>query len=287
MFKKIKKNKSIQPETLQNKTTTNETSLSLNEIKKISKANNKPRPKDKFASEKNSPGVIIEVKNVTKTYLSGNLATEVLKGVSFKINRGEIAVLFGKSGSGKSTLLNLISGLDRTTTGQIIVNDVALPYLSNAKQTLFRRENISFIFQNYNLLQNLNSYDNVETGSYLQKNKQKQMNIKQLFADFDLSDCMYKYPSQMSGGQQQRVSILRALAKNSEIIVADEPTGALDEKTSKLVQNILLDINAKYNSTIVIVSHDPDIAAIADKVIYLELGKIKEIKTKDKTRREN
>ncbi|MBU4692081.1 ABC transporter ATP-binding protein [Mycoplasma zalophi] len=288
MFKKnkIENDKKQTNETPKN-TQINEKTLTKQEIKKIYKANNKPRPKDEYATEKNSEGVIIEVKNVTKTYLSGNLATEVLKGVSFEINRGEISVLFGKSGSGKSTLLNLISGLDRTTTGQIIVNDVALPYLSNAKQTLFRRQHISFIFQNYNLLQNLNSYDNVETGSYLQKNKNKQMNIKKLFDDFDLTDCMYKYPSQMSGGQQQRVSILRALAKNSEIIVADEPTGALDEKTSKLVQNILLDINAKYNSTIVIVSHDPDIAAIADKVIYLELGKIKEIKTKNKTRRDN
>ena len=185
--------------------------------------------------------------------------------------------MYGKSGSGKSTLLNIISALDRPTSGKVIVNDISLPYLSNRNQTLFRRENISFIFQNYNLLQNLNSYDNVETGSYLQSDKSKRLDIKKLFVDFDLEQCMYKYPSQMSGGQQQRVSILRAIAKNSEIIVADEPTGALDENTGKIVLKLLQQINKKYKSTIIIVSHDPDIAAIADKVIYLELGHVKNI----------
>ncbi|QJG66959.1 ABC transporter ATP-binding protein [Mycoplasma phocoenae] len=260
------------------KQTNDENALSKDQLRKIWKANEKPRSKDEFINEKNTGTNIIECRDVCKTYLSGSNATEVLKGIDFEIKRGEIAVLFGKSGSGKSTLLNLISALDRPTSGQIIVNNVALPYLSNKNQTLFRRNNISFIFQNYNLLQNLNSYDNVETGGNLQKDKNKKMDIKKLFKDFELEESMYKYPSQMSGGQQQRVSILRALAKNSEIIVADEPTGALDEKTSLIVQDILIDINRKYNSTLVIVSHDPDIAAIADKVIYLEQGKIKEIK---------
>lgn len=246
-------------------------------LKEFKKSNNKPRPKDKDTYEKNQEGYIVEVSDLRKTYLSGNVATEVLKGISFKIKRGEIAILYGKSGSGKSTLLNIISALDRPTSGKVIVNDISLPYLSNRNQTLFRRENISFIFQNYNLLQNLNSYDNVETGSYLQSDKSKRLDIKKLFVDFDLEQCMYKYPSQMSGGQQQRVSILRAIAKNSEIIVADEPTGALDENTGKIVLKLLQQINKEYKSTIIIVSHDPDIAAIADKVIYLELGHVKNI----------
>ncbi|MBN0919529.1 ABC transporter ATP-binding protein [[Mycoplasma] gypis] len=256
--------------------------ISKEQLKKIIKANNTPRSKDEFKDEVNTADNIVEVRNVKKYYVSGTNATEVLKDVSFSIKRGEITVLFGKSGSGKSTLLNLISALDRPTEGQIIVNNVALPYLNNTKQTLFRRKNISFIFQDYNLLQNLNSYDNVETGAHLQSDKSKQMDIKQLFKDFELEECMYKYPSQMSGGQQQRVSILRALAKNSEIIVADEPTGALDEKTSLKVQKILTDINEKYNSTIIIVSHDPDIAQMAHKVIYLESGKIKQIEHRKK-----
>lgn len=246
-------------------------------LKKIKKANDKPRPKDANANAKNTENYIVEVENVQKTYLSGNIATEVLKGITFQIERGEIAILYGKSGSGKSTLLNIISCLDRPTSGKVVVNNVSLPYLSDRKQTLFRRENTSFIFQNYNLLQNLNSYDNVETGAYLQSDKSKRMNIKKLFDDFELKECMYKYPSQMSGGQQQRVSILRAIAKNSEIIIADEPTGALDEKTSKIVLKILQQINRDHKSTVIIVSHDPDVAELADKVIYLENGKIKNI----------
>ncbi|MBN4089311.1 ABC transporter ATP-binding protein [Mycoplasma enhydrae] len=246
-------------------------------LKKYKLANNKPRKKDGQEKQKNTEGYIVEVEDVKKTYLSGNVATDVLKGATFKIKKGEMVVLHGKSGSGKSTLLNIISALDRPTSGTVIVNDVNLPYLSDSKQTSFRRKNISFIFQNYNLLQNLNSYDNVETGSYLQDDKSKHLNIKKLFKDFDLEECMYKYPSQMSGGQQQRVSILRALAKNSDILVADEPTGALDEKTGLIVLKILQEINRDYGTTIIIVSHDPDVAQLADKVIYLELGQIKNI----------
>lgn len=248
-------------------------------LKKFKLANNKPRKKDGLENEKNTNDNIVEVSDVKKTYLSGNVATDVLEGISFEIKKGEIAILYGKSGSGKSTLLNIISALDRPTSGKVIVNNINLPYLSDSKQTLFRRDNISFIFQNYNLLQNLNSYDNVETGAYLQKNKAKHLNIKKLFKDFDLEECMYKYPSQMSGGQQQRVSILRAIAKNSDILVADEPTGALDEKTGQIVLKILQEINRDYGTTIIIVSHDPDVALLADKVIYLELGQIKEVVT--------
>ncbi|WP_427867223.1 ABC transporter ATP-binding protein [Mycoplasmopsis arginini] len=256
--------------------------LDKNTLKQYKLANNKPRKKDGLEKEKNSEGNIVEVSDVKKTYLSGNVATDVLKGISFSIKKGEIAILYGKSGSGKSTLLNIISALDRPTSGKVIVNDVNLPYLSDSKQTLFRRNNISFIFQNYNLLQNLNSYDNVETGAYLQKDKAKHLDIKKLFKDFDLEQCMFKYPSQMSGGQQQRVSILRAIAKNADILVADEPTGALDEKTGQIVLKILQEINRDYGTTIIIVSHDPDVAQMADKVIYLELGHIKDIILQDR-----
>lgn len=256
--------------------------LDKNTLKQYKLANDKPRKKDGLEKEKNTEGNIVEVSDVKKTYLSGNVATDVLKGISFSIKKGEIAILYGKSGSGKSTLLNIISALDRPTSGKVIVNDVNLPYLSNSKQTLFRRDNISFIFQNYNLLQNLNSYDNVETGAYLQKDKAKHLDIKKLFKDFDLEQCMFKYPSQMSGGQQQRVSILRAIAKNADILVADEPTGALDEKTGQIVLKILQEINRDYGTTIIIVSHDPDVAQMADKVIYLELGHIKDIILQDR-----
>ena len=258
----IKLAKADKPFTIKDEDDNNVKVLDNKTLKKFKKANNKAWKKDGREHLKNQEGLIVEVEDVHKTYLSGNIATEVLKGVSFSIKAGEIAILYGKSGSGKSTLLHIISALDRPT---------------NEKQTLFRRKNISFIFQNYNLLQNLNSFDNVETGSYLQPVKEKRLDLKKLFRDFELTECMYKYPSQMSGGQQQRVSILRALAKNSPIIVADEPTGALDEKTSKIVLKMLQEINKEYGATIIIVSHDPSVAEVADKVIYLENGHIREI----------
>ncbi|VEU74718.1 ABC transporter, ATP-binding protein [Mycoplasmopsis citelli] len=245
--------------------------------RKLAKAANLKRPKDEFKYLRNSPNAIIEVKDVSKYYLSGTNVTRVLKNISLTINRGEFIMIYGKSGGGKSTLLNLISGLDRPSKGHVIVCDTNLPYLSDNSLTLFRREHVSFIFQNYNLLQNLSAYDNVETGSYLQKNKAKKLDIDQLFSEFDMDDVKTKFPSQMSGGQQQRVSILRALAKNAEIIFADEPTGALDDKTSEIVLSYLYDINKKYNTTIVMVTHNPSIAPIADRVIHVASGKITKI----------
>ncbi|WP_036463871.1 ABC transporter ATP-binding protein [Mycoplasmopsis sturni] len=246
--------------------------------RKIRKANNTKRAKDEFKDLKNSENAIIEVQNVSKYFLSGTTLTRVLKNVSVTINRGEFIMIFGKSGGGKSTLLNLISGLDRPSKGNVIVCDTNLPYLSDNKLTLFRRKHVSFIFQNYNLLQNLSGYDNVETGSYLQKDPAKKLNIHDLFKEFDIEDIKDKYPSQMSGGQQQRISILRALAKNSEIIFADEPTGALDEKTSEVVLSYLYEINKKYGTTIVMVTHNPSIEPIADRVITVAEGKIAKIK---------
>ncbi|MGZ9432354.1 ABC transporter ATP-binding protein [Mycoplasma sp. 613B] len=251
--------------------------LTKNEIKKIKKANSKPKKKHKDMITQNTENNIIEIFDVKKSYLSGSIITSVLKGVTLKIEKGDFAVLFGKSGSGKSTLLNIISGLDRASEGEVIVANNNLTYYNDSKLTKFRRENVSFIFQSYNLLQNLNGYDNVETGAYLQKDKKKVLNINNLFKEFEIEDIKYKYPSQMSGGQQQRISILRALSKNAEIIFADEPTGALDEKTSKAVLKILQYINKTYGTTIVMVSHDPTVAELCNKVIKLASGKIEEI----------
>ncbi|WP_051619133.1 ABC transporter ATP-binding protein [[Mycoplasma] collis] len=251
--------------------------LSKKEISKIKKANNKPKKKQGNINNTNTSGNIIDIQNVYKSYLSGSVVTQVLKGINFTIKKGEFAVLFGKSGSGKSTLLNIISGLDRASDGEVIVANNNLTYYSNAKLTKFRREKVSFIFQSYNLLQNLTGYDNVLTGAYLQKDKNKILNIKNLFKEFEIDEIKYKYPSQMSGGQQQRISILRALAKNADIIFADEPTGALDEKTSKIVIRQLKYINKKYKTTIIMVSHDPSIAKMCDKVIKLSDGKIEKI----------
>ncbi|QIW62062.1 ABC transporter ATP-binding protein [Mycoplasmopsis gallinacea] len=261
---------------------TNKISVDRSIAKKLRKAANQKRPKDDHIDLKNNEGNIIEVRDVSKYYLSGNTVTRVLKNVSMEIKKGEFILIFGKSGGGKSTLLNLISGLDRPSKGDVIVCDTNLPYLSDVKLTLFRRENVSFIFQNYNLLQNLTGYDNVETGAYLQKNKDKKLNLDDLFKEFEMEEVKDKYPSQMSGGQQQRISILRALAKNASIIFADEPTGALDSNTSKIVLSYLFDINKKYGTTIVMVTHDPSIESIADKVVRVKDGKITDIKVNKK-----
>ncbi|MBN3534487.1 ABC transporter ATP-binding protein [Mycoplasma procyoni] len=257
--------------------TTEAVVLTKKEIRKIKKANNRPKKKTGNIVTQNTSNNIIEVIDLKKSYLSGYVVTPVLKGITLNIEKGDFAVLFGKSGSGKSTLLNIISGLDRASEGEVIVANNNLTYYSDRKLTEFRRNNVSFIFQSYNLLQNLNGYDNVETGAYLQKDKSKVLNIEDLFKEFEIEDIKYKYPSQMSGGQQQRISILRALAKNANIIFADEPTGALDEKTSKAVLKVLQYINKTYGTTIVMVSHDPSVAELCNKVIKLKLGKISEI----------
>ena len=242
----------------------------------IKKANNRKRrgKKDPDKNLVNQEGNIIDIYDLNKYYISGGNSTQVLTNLNLSIKKGEFVVLFGKSGSGKTTLLNLISGLDRPTTGNLIVCDKNLPYLSNTELTTFRRENLSFIFQSYNLLTNLSGYDNVETGSYLQKDKTKKPDIHKMFEDFDLLDVIHKYPSQMSGGQQQRISILRALAKSSEIIFADEPTGALDKKTGIIVMDLLRKINQELGKTIIMVSHDPEVVIYATRVIKLSKSKI-------------
>ncbi|WLP85544.1 ABC transporter ATP-binding protein [Mycoplasma seminis] len=251
--------------------------------KKLRKAANRKRPADDHKELKNSEGSIIEVKDVSKYYLSGNTVTRVLKNISLDIKKGEFVMIFGKSGGGKSTLLNLISGLDRPSRGDVIVCDNNLPYMSDNQLTLFRRQHVSFIFQNYNLLQNLNGYDNVETGAWLQKDKEKQLDIDKLFEEFDIVDIKNKFPSQMSGGQQQRISILRALAKNAEIIFADEPTGALDEATTEIVLSYLYEINKKYGTTIVMVTHNPLVEPIADRIFHVKKGRISKIKANKET----
>lgn len=236
----------------------------------------KKRKKDSNIHLRNNPGYVIELKNVFKSYpISRNEVTPILKGVDLKIQRGEFVILFGKSGSGKSTLLNIMSGLDRANHGDVIVENTNLPYLSNEELTKFRRQYVAFIFQQYHLLNNITGYENVETGLILQKHKdRKNFNIKKAFEEFDLLDVIDKYPSQMSGGQQQRISIIRALAKNADIIFADEPTSALDKKTGVAVMELLRKINQEKGTTIVMVSHDPDVIQYANRKIFLNKGTI-------------
>ncbi|WP_069096989.1 ABC transporter ATP-binding protein [Mesomycoplasma ovipneumoniae] len=248
--------------------------LSAKQLKLIRWANDTPRVKVGKIQDANLPGSIIDFKNVSKYYLFGSVVTKVFADISFSIAEGDFAILNGKSGSGKSTILNLMSGLDRATEGDIIVDSVNLAYLKNSELTKFRRQKVSFIFQSYNLLGNINGYDNVQVGAYLQGDKTKLLDIQDLFSEFELDDIKYKFPSQMSGGQQQRISILRALVKNAKIIFADEPTGALDENNTNIVLRILKYINKKYKTTIVMVSHDPQMEPLADLIIKINNGKL-------------
>lgn len=252
-------------------------SVKNSDIRKIKNSNNKKRKKDEYKNLKNNSKYVIEVQNISKYYISGkNKVSKILDGLDLKIAKGDFVVLFGKSGSGKSTLLNIISGLDRPTSGNVVVENINLPYLSNSQLTKFRREHIAFIFQQYHLLNNITGYENVETGAILCKHndKESQIDLKKMFVEFELEDVMYKYPSQMSGGQQQRISIMRALAKNSNIIFADEPTGALDKNTGIIVLELLRKINSEQGKTIIMVSHDPDVIKYAKRTIYLNKGKI-------------
>ncbi|MHA0315054.1 ABC transporter ATP-binding protein [Mesomycoplasma ovipneumoniae] len=248
--------------------------LSAKQLKLIRWANDTPRVKVGKIQDANLPGSIIDFKKVSKYYLFGSVVTKVFADISFSIAEGDFAILNGKSGSGKSTILNLMSGLDRATEGDIIVDSVNLAYLKNSELTKFRRQKVSFIFQSYNLLGNINGCDNVQVGAYLQGDKTKLLDIQDLFSEFELDDIKFKFPSQMSGGQQQRISILRALVKNAKIIFADEPTGALDENNTNIVLRILKYINKKYKTTIVMVSHDPQMEPLADLIIKINNGKL-------------
>ncbi|QBF34678.1 ABC transporter ATP-binding protein [Mycoplasmopsis phocirhinis] len=243
-------------------------------LKKIAKYKRKKDGGEKLI---NTGDNIIEVKDVSKYYLTANVVTKVLKHINLEIKRGEIVLILGVSGGGKSTLLNLISGLDRPTLGHIIVNNINLPYYSDRTLTKFRRDSVSFIFQNYNLLENLNTFDNIMTGVWLQKDKSRRLNLTELLKTYDMTEQINKFPSQMSGGQQQRVSIMRALAKNAPIIFADEPTGALDEQTTRIVLNSLYNINRNLNTTVVMVSHNPAMSAMCHRVIHIDKGIIKKI----------
>ncbi|WP_425437730.1 ABC transporter ATP-binding protein [Mesoplasma corruscae] len=217
---------------------------------------------------------IIELKNVRKSYQTGDLETPILKGIDIQLDKGDFIVILGPSGSGKTTFLNVISGLDKTTEGDVFVLGSNLSLLKDSHLTKFRRKNVGFIFQQYNLLTNLTSKENAEVGQNLANKKKKGMTIEEIFETIGMKEQINKYPHQMSGGQQQRVSIARALAKNPEILFADEPTGALDEEMGRKVLEILVKVNREQKTTIVVVTHNPNIAKIANTVIHIKNGLI-------------
>lgn len=216
---------------------------------------------------------MIEIKDIKKSYGDDENRTEILKGLSFQIEDGSFTVILGASGSGKSTLLNLVSGLEHPDSGRIFYDGTDISTFSDDKLTAFRKENIGFIFQQYYLLPNMNVDKNVKMGADLSGNK----NYKSVIEAVGLGGKLRKYPSELSGGEQQRVSVARALAKNPKVLFLDEPTGALDEETGRQVLDYICALQNEYGFTIVMVTHNLNIAEMADTVIKMNSGKISEI----------
>ncbi|WP_338983545.1 ABC transporter ATP-binding protein [Spiroplasma endosymbiont of Othius punctulatus] len=230
-----------------------------------------------ISTTNNAPNIeenIIELKNVRKAYSNKTNTTPVLKGIDLEIKKGKVVIILGPSGSGKTTLLNVISGLDKVDAGDIYVSGSNLLLFKDSHLTKFRRDNVGFIFQQYNLLSNLTARENTEIGENLNKSKNKGLKIEEIFETIGMKEQIDKYPHQMSGGQQQRVSIARAIAKNPKILFGDEPTGALDEEMGKKVLEILIDVNRKFKTTVIIVTHNPNIAKVGDQIIHVSNGKI-------------
>ena len=214
-------------------------------------------------------GIIL--KNVSKIYGSGEVTTIALKEINFEIKDSEVLIVLGPSGSGKSTLLNVMSGLDTPSEGQMFYNDLSIGDLNQSGLTKFRRDYLGFIFQQYNLLQNLTVRENIEMGAALSKSA---LDIGEVLEAVGLTDKKDKYPYQLSGGEQQRVAIARSVAKNPPILFCDEPTGALDETTATQVLELLEKMNEQYHTTMVIITHNPNIAQMGDRIIKMNSGTI-------------
>lgn len=213
----------------------------------------------------------LKVENIKKYYGQGENKIEVLRGIDCGVEKGEMCVMLGPSGSGKSTLLNLIGGIEHIDGGHILVGDTDLSKLSRKELALYRRNTLGFIFQFYHLVPNLTVKENIESGAYLSKNP---ISVEELMETLGLTEHQNKYPNQLSGGQQQRVSIGRAMINNPALMLADEPTGNLDSKASDEIISLLKLSNKKFNQTVVIITHDLEIAKEAERVITIEDGKI-------------
>lgn len=220
----------------------------------------------------------IELKNNTKIYQSGDTTIYANKDITFSINKGELVVILGSSGAGKSTLLNILGGMEPNTSGDVIVAGKNIASYNAKQLTTYRRNYVGFVFQFYNLIPNLTAKENVELAAQIVPDA---MNPDEALREVDLSDRERNFPAQLSGGEQQRVAIARAIAKKPELLLCDEPTGALDYKTGKQILKILQDMSRKNGSTVLIVTHNAAIAPIADKVIRIHDGSIQKIETND------
>ena len=213
-----------------------------------------------------------QISGLKKSFGSGENRTEVLRGLDFTVTKGEICVLLGPSGSGKSTLLNIIGGIDNADSGYIAINGEKTVDMDEKTLTQYRRKHLGYVFQMYNLIPNLNVKENVEVGAYLSDSP---LDVDDILKTLGLYEHRHKLPNQLSGGQQQRTSIGRAIVKNPDILLCDEPTGALDYKTSKEILKLIEDVNQKYGNTVIMVTHNDAIKNMADRVIKLRDGMIR------------
>ena len=214
----------------------------------------------------------LQISGLKKSFGSGENRTEVLRGLDFTVTKGEICVLLGPSGSGKSTLLNIIGGIDNADSGYIAINGEKTVDMDEKTLTQYRRKHLGYVFQMYNLIPNLNVKENVEVGAYLSDSP---LDVDDILKTLGLYEHRHKLPNQLSGGQQQRTSIGRAIVKNPDILLCDEPTGALDYKTSKEILKLIEDVNQKYGNTVIMVTHNDAIKNMADRVIKLRDGMIR------------
>lgn len=220
--------------------------------------------------------MFLELNQIKKSFGSGENRVQVLKGIDLAVEKGEFCVLLGPSGSGKSTLLNILGGIDRADSGDILIDGERMADMNEKALTLYRRRHLGYIFQMYNLIPNLTVRENIEVGAYLSR---RPLDVDELLHLLGLWDHRGKLPNQLSGGQQQRASIGRAIVKNPDILLCDEPTGALDYKTSKEILKLIETVNQKYGNTVIMVTHNDAIRLMADRVVRLRDGAIRSNET--------
>lgn len=213
----------------------------------------------------------IELKNVVKSYTMGDVTIYANNGVNFKVNKGEFTVIVGASGAGKTTILNMLGGMDTPTSGTIVVDGHNIATYDDKQLTDYRRDDIGFVFQFYNLVQNLTALENVELASQISKDP---LNSVDILERVGLRDRKDNFPAQLSGGEQQRVAIARAIAKNPKLLLCDEPTGALDYQTGKSILGLLRSMCDNYGMTVIVITHNSALAPMADQVIHLKNGKV-------------
>ncbi len=214
----------------------------------------------------------LELNTICKSFGRGETRVQVLHDVSLGLEKGELCVLLGPSGSGKSTLLNILGGIEEADSGQVIINGDRMENMKEKQLSVYRRKHLGYVFQSYNLIPNLTVRENIEVGAYLGDDP---LDIDTLLHDLGLWEHQHKIPNQLSGGQQQRTSIGRAIVKNPDILLCDEPTGALDYQTSKEILKLIEDVNRKYGNTIIMVTHNSEISKMADHTIKLRDGKVR------------